>query len=146
MRSRLGLICCGLVGTAILVTSSASMLDAQEKGGAAAVACNVVHVPVIKKIDLTYDGTKSITVSVAGEVPTSGYTNTVLIRRIYVTPPADGIWEYDMLTCKPGGITNPVLSPVMAKDKWESPPRSLKGIRVYGSQEHKEVPVEWPSK
>lgn len=106
--------------------------------------CNLVHVPVIQEIQIKYDGTKSIEITVTGEVPTSGYKNHVLVRRVYVTPPADGIWEYDMFTCKPGGIVAQVITPVTAKAKWESPPRGLKGIRVFGDKEHKEVSVKWP--
>lgn len=107
--------------------------------------CIVVRVPVVKTIDLEYDGTKSITVKVTGEVPTTGYTNVALIRRVYVKPPADGIWEYDMIACKPTGIVAQVLTPVQAEDEWESPPRGLKGIRVYGEGNGvKEVPVKYP--
>jgi hypothetical protein len=67
-----------------------------------------------------------------------------LVRRAYFVAPADGIWEYDMLTCKPSGIVAQVITPVTAKDKWESPPQSLKGIRVHGDTQSKEVLVKWP--
>ncbi len=116
-----------------------------QEGKGKAEDCNLVHVPVIKEIQIKYDGTKSIEITASGEVPTSGYKNHVLKRRVYVIAPADGIWEYDLYTCKPGGIVAQVVTAVSAKDKWESPPRSLKGIRVFGDKEHKEVPIKWPS-
>jgi hypothetical protein len=106
--------------------------------------CNSVSVPVIKDIQIKYDGMKSIEITVTDTVPTGGYKNHSLVRRAYFVAPADGIWEYDMLTCKPTGIVAQVITPVIAKDKWESPPQSLRGIRVRGDKESKEVPVKWP--
>jgi hypothetical protein len=132
---------CGLIALGVLATALA--LPAQEKK--AAEDCNLVHVPVIKDIQIKYDGTKSIEITATGEVPTTGYKNHVLVRRVYIQAPPDGVWEYDMLTCKPGGIVGQAITPVMAKDKWDDPPRSLKGIRVFGSKEHKEVPIKWPT-
>jgi hypothetical protein len=132
--------------TMALVGGCLSSLLFRTASAAEAPGCNLVHVPVINEIKLTYDGTKSIKIDVTGTVPTTGYTNISLVRRVYVVPPADGVWEYDMFACKPTGIVAQVLTAVAASDKWESPPKSLKGIRVYGSAEHKEVPVEWPKK
>jgi hypothetical protein len=106
--------------------------------------CDSVSVPVIKDIHIKYDGMKSIEITVTGTVPTGGYKDHSLVRRAYLVAPADGIWEYDMLTCKPSGIVAQVITSVTAKDKWEDPPQSLKGIRVHGDKESKEVPVKWP--
>ena len=129
----------------LIVMGGPCFVLAQEGKGKAGEDCNLVHVPVIKDVQIKYDGTKSIEITANGEVPTGGYKNHVLVRRVYVMAPADGVWEYDMYTCKPIGIVTQVVTPVSAKDKWESPPRSLKGIRVFGSKEHKEVPIKWPS-
>ena len=36
-----------------------------------------------------------------GEVTSTGWTNTVLHRRVYSSAPADGVWEYDLqAVCK----------------------------------------------
>jgi hypothetical protein len=86
---------------------------------------------------------KSIEITATGTVPTGGYKNHSLVRRTYIRAPDDGIWEYDMLTCKPTGIVTQVVTSVTAKDKWESPPPTLKGIRVFGRNGSKEVPVKW---
>jgi hypothetical protein len=126
------------------VMALVSVTMGQDDKGDKAPECKVVHVPVVKKVALQYDGVASITVTANGEVPTGGYTNVVLVQRVYVKPPADGIWEFDMFACKPSGIVIQVITPVSATIKWEGPPRSLKGIRVYGSKMHQEEPVKWP--
>jgi len=144
MRNAINLVIAASLVALVPGQIGASVATAQEGKGKAGEGCNLVHVPVIKDIQLKYDGMKSIEITVTGEVPTAGYKGHVLIRRVYVMPPADGIWEYDMFTCKPGGIVAQVITPVVAKETWESPPRNLKGIQVYGSKEPKEVAIKWP--
>jgi outer membrane lipoprotein-sorting protein len=135
MRAKLVLI----IG--MLVMNSASIGTGQEKP---AEDCDSVPVPIIKDVQIKYDGMKSIEITAMGTVPTGGYKNHSLIRRTYIRAPADGIWEYEMYTCKPSGIVTQVVTNITAKDTWESPPASLKGIRVFGDKNRKEVPVKWP--
>lgn len=103
------------------------------------------RVPVIKEIKYEAEDHTKLKIEVHGEVPTGGWKEPRLIQRIYVRPPADGIWEYDFFAVKPGGIVTQAITPISAKDVWENPPRSLKGIRVYGVGEGvKEVEIKWP--
>lgn len=92
------------------------------------------HVPTILKIEYAIEKTNppNLLVTAYGQVPTLGWTKVQLLRRIYVTPPADGIWEYDLLALRPTGIVPQVLTTVKASNKWKDYDASIKGIRVYG--------------
>jgi hypothetical protein len=95
---------------------------------------------VAKILEATYQIETSqppnLIVTVVGEVPTGGWTETQLLRRVYVTEPADGIWEYDLLSKPPEGFATQVISQVKASDRWEkiAPAQmaKIKGIRVFG--------------
>ena len=73
-------------------------------------------------------------VDAGGEVPTGGWTAPVLAPRIYTTPPADGIYEYDFTAIPPsGGMVPQVLTPIAASHTWpDYPAATLKGVRIYG--------------
>ena len=76
---------------------------------------------------------KELVVSATAEVPTAGWTDARLTRREYVTPPQDGIYEYDFTALKPTGAVAQVVSEIKATDKWANPPADVKGIKVYGT-------------
>jgi hypothetical protein len=65
----------------------------------------------------------------SGTVPTSGWSNGQLSPRIYVTPPADGIWDFDFVAEEPHGIVLPVLSPISGSHIGTAP-GWLSGVRV----------------
>jgi hypothetical protein len=78
----------------------------------------------------------NLVVTAIGEVPTGGWHDVHLIRREYVTEPADGIWEYDLLAKPPDGPATQVISQVKASDLWQKiDPNKIKGVRVFGSGE-----------
>jgi len=74
----------------------------------------------------------NLAVTAVGQV-TEGWTGVCLVRRCYVIPPSDGIWEYDLLGFQPveGQSERPVE--VSATDRWEqfAEPNVI-GVRVYG--------------
>ncbi len=75
----------------------------------------------------------NLVVEATGEVPTGGWTQAQLFRRIYVNPPLDGIWEYDLYGTPPSQPVPQVISEISASNRWEGFPQDLvKGIRVYG--------------
>ena len=75
----------------------------------------------------------NLLVSAIGEVPTSGWTQPVLVRRTYVQPPPDGIWEYDLYAVPPAGPAAQVVSQVKATDRWNDYDELVvHGVRVYG--------------
>lgn len=72
-------------------------------------------------------------VTAKGQVPTTGWGPTQLLRRIYKSPPSDGVWEYDLLSTPPTGPAGNSISEVMASDTWEAyDSETVKGVRVYG--------------
>lgn len=76
----------------------------------------------------------NLIVTATGEVPTAGWTQPTLVRRVYVQPPPDGIWEYDFWAVPPSGPAAQVISQVKAGDRWEGyDESSVKGVRVFGA-------------
>lgn len=69
---------------------------------------------------------------VTGVVSSSGWTGIVLTPRVYVTPPDDGILEFDLVGTPPSGIALQMVIPVSAEismplDLW------VEGVRVIAS-------------
>jgi hypothetical protein len=64
-----------------------------------------------------------------GRVGTTGWTHAMLTPRVYVAPPANGIWEIDFTARPPHGIVPQVVTPISAQRSWAAP-RSLRGIRI----------------
>jgi hypothetical protein len=120
----------GLVAMVLLVGSHYSR--AQDKPKETVV---LKRVPQIT--DVTYELQTSdppnLVVTAEGTVPTGGWTEVQLIRRVYEKEPTDGIWEYDLLAKPPDGPAPQVLSTVKASDLWQKvDAKKLKGLRVYG--------------
>jgi hypothetical protein len=68
-----------------------------------------------------------------GTVPTGGWTNEKMDPRVYVTPPVDGIWDYDFMALKPTGPVPQVITPIQATHTWaDYPANDLKGVRIHG--------------
>ena len=78
----------------------------------------------------------NLLITAVGEVPTGGWSDVVLLRRIYVAEPADGIYEYDLLAKPPDGPATQAFTQVKAANLWEKiDPAKVKGIRVFGVDE-----------
>jgi hypothetical protein len=71
----------------------------------------------------------SVLICARGRVGTTGWTNAMLTPRVYVMPPANGIWEVDFTARPPRGIVPQVVTPIAASRSWAAP-RSLRGIRI----------------
>jgi hypothetical protein len=92
------------------------------------------HVPIIVKIEheIQTSDPPNLVITAYGKVPTGGWKQVQLLRRIYVNPPSDGIWEYDMLALPPSGPATQVETLVRAKNQWKAYDQTIKGVRVYG--------------
>jgi hypothetical protein len=93
------------------------------------------RVPEILEVTFELQTTEppNLAVTATGRVSSGGWTEVQLLRRVYIAPPADGIWEYDLLGKPPAGAAIQVLSKVKGTDLWEKVELDkLKGIRVYG--------------
>lgn len=69
-----------------------------------------------------------------GKTNTAGWTKPALIEHIYVTPPADGIYDYDFVATPPAGIALPVITPISAHTVRHTIPKGMKGVRIIASQ------------
>jgi len=92
------------------------------------------HVPEILSVEsqVLQRNPPTLVVTAVGQAPTTGWTNVQLVRRIYTTPPADGMWEYDLLGVKPTKVSAPALQRFRRRNNWDAYDTSIKGIRVYG--------------
>lgn len=80
-------------------------------------------------------------VTAMGRVPTSGWTSPKLIPRIYFVPPADGIWDMDMVASSPSGIALQVVLPVGPAVAFVARPSWCKGIRIHAAENSVESPL-----
>lgn len=71
----------------------------------------------------------SVLICALGRVGSRGWTNEMLTPRVYVAPPANGIWEVDFTARPPRGIVAQVVTPISAQRYWAAP-RSLRGVRI----------------
>ena len=74
-----------------------------------------------------------LVISVGGTVTTLGWSKGQLSPRVYVTPPTDGIYEFDFEAQPPSGMAGQVLSPISANYSAEAPV-GIKGVKVYANQ------------
>lgn len=68
-----------------------------------------------------------------GETSTSGWSGFKLVHRVYVTPPADGIYEADLVGMPPGGFVPQVITPFSHSEFWKPFPDDLRGLKVNAS-------------
>ena len=90
----------------------------------------------VSKLDISIVKTNppGLAINVEGEVRTSGWTGFALNHYVYVNPPADGIYEADMVAVPPGGIVLQVITPFAHDETWPAfPAEHLKGFRVYSA-------------
>ena len=71
-----------------------------------------------------------LVVKASGNVPTGGWSHPGLSRVVYITPPADGIQDYEFMATPPSGMATDIISRVEAADSWDNPPQWVKGVRV----------------
>lgn len=94
-----------------------------------------VRVPRILKIEhaILKSNPPTLVVKVTGQVNTAGWTEAKLTRRVYVQPPADGIWEYDLFATPPAANPPAAVSKVQATNRWPNfDATAVKGVRVFG--------------
>jgi hypothetical protein len=86
-------------------------------------------VPSVKSVDLvTLESfPPQIWIRVVGEAPNSGWSETGFLNQyVYLLPPADGIYEFDLLAFSPddSAISNPVVTKIEAN--------FIINVKVYG--------------
>lgn len=72
-------------------------------------------------------------IHVEGDVTSSGWSGFALQYFVYITPPADGIYEADMVGEPPAGISLPAITPFSHNEVRTPFPDDLKGLKVYSA-------------
>jgi hypothetical protein len=85
----------------------------------------------ILRIPDPFDSLMSVTA--VGKVPTTGWTGIRLSPYFYITPPADGIWDFDFIGDAPSGIVGEVVLPVSAHSVVRHP-KWCKGVRIHAAR------------
>jgi hypothetical protein len=73
---------------------------------------------------------------------TGGWTNGRLAARVYVTPPEDGVQEFDFIADAPSGMVSQALSRIKGSGGVDPAPSWLRGVRVYAETNHVESAVD----
>jgi hypothetical protein len=90
----------------------------------------------------------SLVLTVTGDVEGPGYTDAAFLPRIYPGPPADGVYEVDVVATKPAGATVAQATPIKVAYVWPHYPAAhLKAVRFMakGNQVMATVPVAKPA-
>lgn len=101
---------------------------------------NLERVPQIVRIEyaLADDDPTTLLVTAHGKLAAGEPNDVYLLRREYASPPADGIWEFDLLTAPLAAKatlpekTGEGETELRATSRWEKYDQSMAGIRVYG--------------
>ncbi|WP_428307975.1 hypothetical protein [Lacipirellula sp.] len=95
---------------------------------------NLGRVPKIVRIEyaLAEDDPTTLLVTAYGKLLAGELSDVHLLRREYVQPPVDGIWEFDFLTTAPPEKTSKGETEARATARWTGYDQSMAGIRVYG--------------
>lgn len=101
----------------------------------------------VKKIRLDVEEKSpwQLAITVAGVVPSKGYTGAQLMPAIYKTPPPDGMYDFDFVAIKPGQASADVITIVVASYDWADFPSHLRGVRIHAAANKMEqfiVPVK----
>jgi hypothetical protein len=74
-----------------------------------------------------------------GTVPTPGWTEAELSAYVYVTPPPDGIYDFDFVAKPSEKMAVQVIAPIVGAHIIENIPSGLRGVRVHAASNIKEV-------
>ena len=70
-----------------------------------------------------------------GNASSAGWLNGQLNKFEYITPPLDGIYEFDFVADETAGISTRVISEITSEPfMWDDFPSELKGVKVYATK------------
>jgi hypothetical protein len=89
-------------------------------------------VMTVKQVDFHLTRSKPPFLLAQGEVPTGGWSNGQLSPYVYLSPPKDGIWDFDFIAEPPSGLAVDVVSAISASIQ-TTVPKWFKGVRVHAA-------------
>lgn len=81
---------------------------------------------------VSFPGAHRIFVAAHGVVPTSGWSDGRLSPYFYITPPADGIWDFNFIADGPSGIVLQMECPISATASMAMP-NWVQGVRIHAA-------------
>jgi len=69
--------------------------------------------------------TPILSIAVEGTVGSTGWKKARLVPYVYVTPPEDGLYEFDLIAIRPAIISLPVETRISTVGKWQDFPPDL---------------------
>ena len=85
---------------------------------------------------------KALVIQVMGSASSTGWTRVELGPWVYVTPPADGIYDFDLIGKPPFGMALQVITPVATSTTFPDPPTNFKGVRIHATSNHVESTLD----
>jgi hypothetical protein len=85
------------------------------------------------ELSLNKKNPPELVITARGTCSTPGWQDIQLSIYEYVTPPADGMQEFDFVGTPPSGIVTQVLTPVSAEYLMPDPPKWLRGVRIHAA-------------
>lgn len=76
---------------------------------------------------------KTLAVFAVASVTSSGWCCPRLVPWVYVAPPVDGVYDFDLVATPPSGIALDVITPIAIADTFAAPPSGFKGVRIHAS-------------
>lgn len=74
-----------------------------------------------------------IQIDATGNVPTTGWSNPVLVAYQYIQAPADGIYDYTFYATPPTDVVLQVVTPISTHQIINAVPTGFKGVRVHSA-------------
>ena len=75
----------------------------------------------------------------SGTVPTTGWSNPLLVPYTYIQAPPDGIYDFVFVATPPQDVVAEVITPIRAQYIWPTFPQELVGVRIHSSTNSKVV-------
>jgi len=126
--------------TAILASAAINPAVAQEESGRFAKVFEVQSASVLAEPGETYS---TITVEAIGQVNTGGWSDAELASWSYISPPADGILDFDFMARMPPDDAMVTMSfEEMSASVTGPMPPWVRGVRIHASTNSTEVLLE----
>ena len=94
------------------------------------------------QIHLVKSRPESLIICVIGSVGSSGWENPELSPWVYVSPPADGIYNFDFVATPPTAPSLTVVLPIATAGVFPEPPANMKGVRIHSSSNAIEIMLD----
>ncbi len=76
-------------------------------------------------------GSPDMYLAAVGETPTLGWKDAALTPWYYIVPPADGIYDFDLVAAKPGMVGLDAIGSVIATHPLGDRPETFRGVRIH---------------